>query len=91
MAGSLFYLPVGQEDAHAARLAAGLRKLPEGFLAEVCPLCRGQGRHAHFMCRLCRATGLVQGEQPAPLSVLNQVLTAATAVGTAAGGGLRFA
>ena len=89
--GSVFYIPHGCEDAHAGRLAAGLSCMVHGFAAAVCPLCGGRGRgmqtytegcgarpwRAEGACNVCQATGLVQGDKPAPLSVINQVLTAA--------------
>jgi hypothetical protein len=81
----------GHEKEHAADLRAGLKVLPEGFCARICPLCDGEGQRQQTYtrgcgmgystmvggCDYCDGTGLLQGTEPAPSSVRVQVLEAA--------------
>lgn len=81
----------GRTAEHAKQLAAGLARLPAGFIAEVCPLCKGEGERSQLFtagcgggyhrsiagCDFCDGTGLLQGTKPAPDSVREQVLNAA--------------
>lgn len=87
-----FYIPHGREAEHAAALSAGLARLPSGFIATVCGVCSGRGQYrktytagcggGHFSmpgpCDCCEETGLLQNGCPAPISVVNQVLGAAS-------------
>lgn len=88
-----FYIPFGQNEAHAARLKAGLESLPSGFNAKICFVCQGRGEfeqtytagcgggyyRATGPCSYCSESGLLQGDGAAPRSVLEQVLNAAPA------------
>lgn len=74
---------------HADALRRGLTKLGPTFFASIC-YCEGHGeivQHYNVGCGggfirmmgphdFCGGRGLLQGDQPAPLSVLNQVLVA---------------
>lgn len=76
-------------EDHANRLRRGLKRLPE-MVATICDLCEGRGEreqrytigcgfglcHAIGVCDYCNGSGLLQGNEPAPDSVLNQVLVA---------------
>lgn len=80
----------GREQEHAAELKAGLARLPSEFIARICILCGGAGQrrqmftagcgggyyHAMSGCDYCDGTGLLQGSEPAPASVREQVLQA---------------
>jgi hypothetical protein len=81
----------GKEKEHAAALVKGFYALPLGFNAELCHGCGGEGQrrqmftagcgggyfHSMAGCDICDGTGVMQGGRPAPMSVLNQILTAA--------------
>lgn len=70
-----FFIPYGEEAAHAAALRAGLAQMVEGFSAYVCEICDGHGSYSqrytagcgggYFTskgdCYYCGATGLCQG------------------------------
>ena len=78
---------------HAANLKTGLTELGDEFLAELCPLCEGEGAtlqtytagcgrgyyKARGPCELCKGASLVIGGKPAPKSVIQQVIVAADA------------
>lgn len=79
----------GNVDAHAEQLKRGLARLPH-MIAHICPLCEGRGeREQNYivgcgggMCRMtgvcdwCDGSGLLQNDNAAPNSVVNQVLVA---------------
>lgn len=72
-----------EEDAHAAKLKAGLIVLGPSFVAQVCWWCDGTTRRKFEGCSVCgegrvygAALGLLIGNKPAPESVVNQVLVA---------------
>lgn len=77
-------VPYGQGDEHAARLKRGLQVLGPNFIATLCYWCDGTTVHGFERCNVCgrgkaygEALGLLQGNTPAPESVVNQVLIAA--------------
>ncbi len=72
-----FNVVCGKEHKHVATLKFGLFRLGEDFLAQVCWKCEGTTKYDYWGCAICGATGLLQGNEAAPLSVLNQVLVAA--------------
>lgn len=73
-----------------AQLEAGLAKLGPDFNAQLCVVCKGDGRYEQTYtigcgmgtcrsmgkCDYCNGKGLMQGNKPAPESVRNQVLQA---------------
>lgn len=75
--------PYGEEgDKHAERLKRGLLRLGPGFLASLCWWCHGTASHKFEHCTVCgkhygSALGLLVNNEPAPSSVVNQVLVAA--------------
>jgi len=78
------FITYGEEEAHAAKLRVGLAKLGPNFVAEVCWWCNGTGRHNYEHCDVCgkskfygTALGLLINNEPAPESVVNQVIVAA--------------
>ena len=90
-----FFIPFGQEAAHAAALKLGLSRLRPDYIAEVCGICNGRGEYDQSYtagcgggyyrssgpCDYCERTGLTQRNRPAPGSVVNQVLVAASQQG----------
>lgn len=86
----VYSLAHGHEEEHAARLVAGLARLPTDYVARLCYLCRGHGCYMQRYgvgcgggyyrsigaCEICDGTGLLQHDVPAPMSVVNQVLQA---------------
>lgn len=87
-----FSIAYGREAEHAEALKRGLKALPTEFTASICGICKGEGRYpqmftagcgggyyrANARCDYCDGTGLTQGNKPAPASVREQVLHAAT-------------
>ena len=73
----------GTEDVHAKRLKAGLAALGPEFVAQICWWCDGTTKRKFEPCNVCgkgrfygAALGLLIGNEPAPESVVNQVLVA---------------
>lgn len=78
----------GREAEHSAEIKAGLEHMIEGFMARVCGICDGQGAYeqtytagcggGYFKmsggCDYCAGTGMRQGSDPAPQSVVDQVV-----------------
>lgn len=66
---------------HAARLVRGIRRMHPAFMGRVCELCDGWGSEKHSpwsdACRWCNGTGVLVADQPAPFSVVNQIIVAA--------------
>lgn len=74
----------------ADQLRRGLARLGPTFTARICGVCEGEGSYSQTYnagcgmgyystkgpCDWCKETGLMQGDRPAPRSVLNQVATA---------------
>lgn len=81
------YVQHGEEDAWVAKLSAGLVALGAEFLAQFCWWCHGTTRRDYEHCQVCgkygygTAQGLLVGNEPAPASVINQVLVAAERAG----------
>lgn len=80
----MMHVTFGQEEAHAASLKKGLERLGPGFLAAICWWCDGTTMRKCEHCTVCgkgrlygSALGLLIGNEPAPESVVNQVLEAA--------------
>lgn len=87
-----FSIARGCEVEHAAALKRGIEALPHEFAASVCSTCKGRGSYEQTYtagcgggyyrsqggCDYCDGTGLIQGTKPAPASVRNQVLCAAS-------------
>lgn len=84
------YIPFGETEAHVEKLKIGLAKLGPQFLGRICGICHGHTRYEQRYCDgpngsfrmngecdYCGATGLQVAHKPAPMSVVNQVLTAA--------------
>lgn len=83
----------GREDEHAAALRRGLERLGPGFVGHLCGVCKGGGsRRERYTagcgmgsywstgaCDWCDGIGLRQHDNPAPLTVLDQVLRAGEA------------
>ena len=73
------------------KLKQGLSLMRPGFAAELCWRCDGVGEYDQLYnmgcgmgmsnwkgdCEYCKGVGLLQGDKPAPPSVINQVITAA--------------
>lgn len=88
-----YSIAYGHTKEHAAALKRGLLALP-GFLAHICGACDGEGQSLqHYNagcgagmvrmmggCDWCDGMGLRQGDKPAPVSVVNQVLQAGSLV-----------
>ena len=85
-----FSIAYGRTKEHAAELTEGLAKMPQGFAAEVCGICHGEGQYSQTYCDgpsgyfktmggcdYCDGTGLRQGRSAAPASVREQVIQAA--------------
>lgn len=87
----MMHVPYGEGAAHAEKLKRGLQALGPWFLARLCWWCHGTTMPARSTgdygghCNVCgkdhpygTALGLLTGDsQPAPESVVNQVLVAA--------------
>ena len=78
------HVPHGEREAHAERLRRGLAALGPDFVASLCWWCDGTTTRNFDHCDVCgkgrmygSALGLLIGDQPAPESVVNQVLVAA--------------
>jgi hypothetical protein len=87
------FIPFDDQLEHAHRLKEGLSKLPEEFLAQICPICDGRTEYrqtyaagcggGYFKsmgpCEHCGKTGLIMKSRfvAAPESVVHQVLNAA--------------
>ena len=80
-----YSIAYSREKEHAEALKRGLAKMPPGFTAELCALCDGRGARGTYdqACEYCGGHGLRQGvgrpyawKNPAPVSVVNQVLRA---------------
>lgn len=77
------FIVYGRENEHKAQLEAGLKALGPKFLAQLCWWCDGTTRHKYESCNVCGkhgyclGLGLLVGNEPAPHSVVNQVLVAA--------------
>lgn len=74
----------GQFDQHAEKLKVGLAKLGPEFVAKICWWCDGTTQRKFQNCDVCGkgkvygcSLGLLIGNEPAPESVVNQVLAAA--------------
>lgn len=79
------HVPYGQGQVHADALRLGLSKLGPDFVAKICWWCDGTTVRKFEHCDVCGkgrfyggALGLLIGNQPAPESVVNQVLVAAS-------------
>lgn len=86
----IYSIAYGRTREHADELKRGLEALGPGFLAQLCPICEGEGQYRqHYNmgcgqgmsrmmggCDYCGKLGLLQGGKPAPLSVMNQVIEA---------------
>lgn len=77
----MFFNLESERQAHKLRLTRGLAKLGPDFCAQICWWCKGTTRHEYESCDVCgphygMATGLLVFSQPAPASVVNQVLIA---------------
>lgn len=76
------FIPHDEVEAYTARLDRGLKALGSNFLASLCWWCKGTTRHNFEHCDICgkhgygSATGLLVCNEPAPASVVNQVLVA---------------
>ena len=77
-------VPYGDGDKHAAKLKKGLEHLGVGFVAQLCYWCEGTTTRKFESCHVCgrgrvygTSLGLLINNQPAPESVVNQVLVAA--------------
>ncbi len=80
------HITSGQEKIHAEKLKQGLIKLGSNYVAIICWWCEGKGFRKFEHCTVCGknkpyATGLgvLINNQPAPESVVNQILVAADA------------
>lgn len=84
-------VPLDGRERHAKQLKLGLTALGPEFLASLCYWCEGEtskgGWSDYGHCQVCgrgkpygTTLGLLQGAQPAPESVVNQVLVAADRV-----------
>ena len=78
------HIPYGEGEAHAERLKRGLSALGPDFVASLCWWCDGTTVRKFEPCNVCgrgrlygSALGLLIGNEPAPESVVNQVLIAA--------------
>lgn len=78
------YVTSGSEDKHAERLRRGLIKLGPDFVATLCWWCRGRTQRHFKPCDVCgkgrhygSSLGLLINSEPAPESVVAQVLVAA--------------
>lgn len=80
----MMFVTYGTEQEHAKKLKTGLAKLGPSFLAEICWWCDGTTMRKFEHCSVCgkgrqygSALGLLIHNEPAPESVVNQVLVAA--------------
>jgi hypothetical protein len=86
----IYSIAYGRTEEHAKELRRGLEALGPNFLAQLCPLCNGEGQYRQVYnlgcgqgmtrslggCDYCGKLGLLQGSKPAPLSVMYQVIEA---------------
>lgn len=80
----MIHIPYGEGDTHAAKLKRGLAILGPTYAAQLCWWCNGTTSRKFEHCTVCSkgrgygfALGLLIGNEPAPDSVVNQVLVAA--------------
>ena len=78
------HVTYGEGDKHAERLKQGLAVLGPNFVAKLCWWCDGTTMRKFEPCNVCgkgrvywAGLGLLIGNEPAPESVVNQVLVAA--------------
>lgn len=77
------HVAYGATDLHAQKLKRGLAALGPDFGVIICWWCEGTTLHRFEQCDVCgkgyqqMPLGLLQGNNPAPASVVNQVLVAA--------------
>jgi hypothetical protein len=78
------YVQHDKREEHAAKLKAGLARLGPSFVARLCYWCEGNTMRNFEHCSVCgrgrfygSALGLLICNEPAPESVVNQVLVAA--------------
>ena len=78
------HVTYGTEVEHQAKLKLGLQKLGKSFVAQLCWKCDGLTKAPFEPCSICgkgryygSSLGLLIGNEPAPESVVNQVLVAA--------------
>lgn len=96
-----WHIPYDRRHEHAAALRAGMTCMPANFVAQVCPICDGKGEYEQTFragcgggyyrsggdCAYCQETGMVIiTGHPAPVSVVEQVLTAGRRAAKAEGG-----
>lgn len=78
------HVPYGKGNEHKVQLERGLKILGPKFLASLCWWCDGTTTRKFERCTVCgkygygTELGLLIGNEPAPQSVVNQVLVAAT-------------
>lgn len=81
------YYHVHDLEGHQAALHRGLEVLGPDFVAQICWWCKGTTNHNYWGCEVCgppgkgSPLGLLVNNEPAPYSVVNQVLVAAERAG----------
>lgn len=73
-----YVLPIlSKHNQYKARLKFGLFRLQEKYVAKICCWCDGTTKATKSeTCDICDGVGLLQGNEPAPTSVVIQVLEA---------------